>query len=253
MPALRPLLTFAAALTIAVGCGSAPDEEVDDPDLTTSATGATTVYGASTTSCSTIAVQGLSQQLIDELACLDPNAVTKIEANDNLSLEPEVFPYLQAKAADALKSAVAAYGKPMKLNSALRTLPQQYMLRRWSLRDRCGVRVAAQVGSSNHESGLAVDIDMDQGAVVNKAIRTKMIAAGFAWKGSGDPMHYDFTGESKDLEGLSILAFKRLWNRNHPEAKLPLTNTYDALTEQKLRISPADGFQTGARCDDPTP
>jgi hypothetical protein len=244
------LLSMLGAVAFVAGCAGAADDGATPDDLT-SATGALTVSGAASRSCSTLAVRGLAEQLVAELACLDPTVVTKIDAADTLSIEPEVFPYLQPAAAEALKSAVAAYGKPMKLNSALRTLPQQYMLRRWAAGKRCGVSVAAPVGESNHESGLAVDIDVSGTAATRRAVRAALQAQSFTWLGASDPVHFDFKGDDgKDLQGLSVLAFKRLWNRNHPEAPLVLDETYDAKTEAKLRVSPAAGFATGARCDE---
>ena len=70
------------------------------------------------------------------------------------------------------------------------------------------------------------------------------------WHGAGDLVHFDFVGGGTvDLSGQSVLAFQTLWNRNHPDKKLPVNDTYDAKTEAYLKESPADGFPIGARCD----
>jgi hypothetical protein len=257
MRAWLPALALTAMLPLggaALGCGAdASDGEDIDPDVAAaeSATGVVTVYTASRSGCSTNAVRGLSEQLVAELSCIKPDALEKIETSDLLSMEPEVLPYLQPAAARALRAAVTKYNKPVLINSALRTIPQQYMLRRWDLAGRCGIRVAAKVGESNHESGLSLDVDLGGGATVTRAIRAKLQEAGFTWLGSGDPMHYDFKGEGSAIEGSSVLAFKRLWNRNNPNDQLVLNETYDAKAEAKLKVSPAEGFAIGARCEEP--
>jgi hypothetical protein len=62
-------------------------------------------------------------------------------------------------------------------------------------------------------------------------------------------VHFDYDGTGVDLAGLSTRAFQRLWNRNHPEAKLEENGVYDATVEAKLKAAPAAGFPVGARCD----
>lgn len=236
--------------TAGLGCSVEEGEDVGEDEGAVATPG--TVEHAALTSCSTIAVRGLSEQLVDEMLCLRPGLFTKMEGVNNLSFEPEVFPYLQTPAANALRRAVDQLGRPVLLNSALRTIPQQFMLKRWDVRNRCGVRVAASVGNSNHEPGLAIDVDLGGGSTANTRIRTALRAQGFTWLGAGDPMHYNYDGPgTQDIEGVSVLAFKRLWNRNHPEAPLPLTEAYDVATEAKLKRAPVGGFAVGARCDSP--
>lgn len=248
-------VVFACA-TGGLGCGAEPtSDEVDAEDseaAQTTASGLLTVHGASTRSCSTIAVAGLAEQLVQEMMCLRPNLLSQISPSDNIQLEPEVFPYLQTPAARALERGVARYGKPITLTSALRTLPQQYLLKRWDARNRCGVRVAAPVGESNHEPGLAVDIKL-MVAAENRKLRTALAAEGLSWIGAFDPVHFDYKDATttEEVGKLSVLAFKRLWNRNNPPStQLVEDDTYDAKVEGKLKLSPAAGFAVGARCDD---
>ena len=47
----------------------------------------------------------------------------------------------------------------MSINSAFRTVAQQYLLYAWYKQGRCGIGLAATPGNSNHEQGLAVDIE----------------------------------------------------------------------------------------------
>jgi hypothetical protein len=245
------LAAFAAAVAVtALGCAAETEGDAD-VDESEAATGYLTVYAAASKSCSTSIVAPLAEQLIAEMSCIKPGTLERLETSDKIKLEPEVFPYLQPEAVRALNAALTKYGKPVTINSALRTLPQQYLLKRWDVRNRCGVHMAASVGESNHEAGLSLDVDTGAGATANRQIRAALQAEGFVWLGAHDPVHYDFKGGDANLLGTSVFAFKRLWNRNHPEAPLTLDETYDAKTEAKLKLAPAAGFAIGARCEEP--
>jgi hypothetical protein len=81
--------------------------------------------------------------------------------------------------------------------------------------------------------------------------RTHLQAQSFKWLGANDPPHYDYTGAgTAPLRGLSVLAFQRLWNRNHPEDRIAEDGAYGTQTERRLASSPSGGFTVGARCDD---
>lgn len=253
---LVPLACLAVA-ALGLGCGSdagASADLADDADdaeaAQTTATGLLTVHGASSQSCTTSSVRGLADQLVHEMMCLRPNLLSEVSPSNNIAFEPEVFPYLQTAAARALERGVARYGKPITLTSALRTLPQQYLLRRWDARNRCGVRVAAPVGDSNHEPGLAVDIKLLT-AAENRKLRAALATDGFAWIGSFDAVHFDYKDATvtEEVGRLSVVAFKRLWNRNNPGAVFVEDETYDAKVEAKLKVSPAGGFAVGASCE----
>jgi hypothetical protein len=156
--------------------------------------------------------------------------------------------------ATALADAAAASRSGIVVNSALRTLPQQFLLRSWDLANRCGIRKAANVGESNHEQGLAVDIEN------HGALEPAMRKSGFKWFGSSDPVHFDYVASSggggagsernaaADLTGLSVTAFQRLWNRNHPDDPVEVTGSYDATMKAKLELAPAAGFPIGPAC-----
>ena len=170
------------------------------------------VSDAVAASCTTTSVKGLATQLVAEIQCMRPGSMKSIEGAAGLSLGPAVFPYLQTRAADALLVAQKARGTTMSINSALRTLPQQYLLYRWYKTGRGGISLAAEPGKSNHEGAVAVDL------VDAQAWRPAMTSAGFRWLGASDPVHFDYTGAGAiDMRGLSVIAFQRLWNRNHPE------------------------------------
>jgi hypothetical protein len=202
-----------------------------------------TVTTAVAQSCTTAAVKGLAVQLVDEIQCLRPSTFTKIDGMPGLALGSAVFPYLQTKAAQALIAAQKARGTTMSINSALRTLPQQFLLYRWYQTGRCGIGLAATPGTSNHEGGIAVDIDDNAGW------RASMQNQSFRWLGASDPVHYDFIGGGTvDLHGLSVQAFQRLWNRNHPADLIAEDGVYGPGTESRLAQSPVGGFAMGANC-----
>jgi len=138
------------------------DEDGEEQELgtTSSALSATdSVSTAVSQACSTTAVKGLATQLVEEINCLKPGSMKRIDGVSGLALGSAVFPYLQSPAATALIAAQKVRGVTMSINSGLRTLPQQYLLYRWYQTGRCGIGLAARPGTSNHESGIAVDIN----------------------------------------------------------------------------------------------
>jgi hypothetical protein len=199
-------------------------------------------------SCSTTSVKGLATQLIEEIQCLRPGTLASIETDPGFSLGSAVFPWLQTPARLALLEAQKQRGATMTINSALRTLPQQYLLYRWYKTGKCNIGLAAAPGNSNHESALAVDIDD------NAAWREAMAAHDLVWLGAGDPVHFDYKGEGVvEIGGVSVLAFQRLWNRNHPEDLIEEDSDYGPATEGRLAQSPVGGFAKGADCAAPKP
>lgn len=244
--AITALVGLAAIAASVAACGPAAEPEPDDGvDVAEALTPGSVGAMILSPRCSTTVVRGLTDQLVDELKCLAPGALSNIEGIPGVELDADAYPWLQTPAAKALAAAQRDLGQTIKVNSALRTLPQQYLLYRWYRNDRCGISLAAKVGESNHEEGLAVDLD-SHGAT----IRRGMARHSYEWLGASDAVHFDYTGQDGvAIQGASVRAFKRLWNRNHPEKKLPVNDTYDAKTESYLKESPADGFPIGARCD----
>jgi MYXO-CTERM domain-containing protein len=201
------------------------------------------VSSAVTATCTTTVVKGLATQLVEEIQCMKPGTLTRIDGTSGLSLGSAVFPYLQTPAATALIAAQKARGVKMSINSALRALPQQYLLYRWYKTGRCGISLAATPGTSNHESALALDIQDQAGW------RASMLSHGFRWLGASDPVHYDYVGAGRvSLSGLSVKAFQRLWNRNHPGDTIVEDGDYGPATESRLAQAPVGGFAMGANC-----
>lgn len=220
---------------------STPPQQAAAPAATTSPT----VADVLSKGCSTTIVKGLSEQIIAEGNCIVPGAYAKLPKVKNVTLGSAVFPYMMEPARDALVDALE-YGKryDMKINSMLRTVAQQYLLYDWYKRKRCGIKLAAQPGRSNHQSGLAIDI-------ASPGTWKRMLKKhGFRWMGKKDRWHFDFRGkDAQKRPGLDIKAFQRLWNRNHPDEPIGTDGDWGETTEEALRRAPANGFPVGPTCE----
>lgn len=241
-PALRlvPFTALALALPACVAelDGQGPPERVGE------AAHAITVAEAADTSCSTSSVKGLSEQIAAQANCIAPGAFVKLPQIGNLTLGAAVFPYLEQPAADQFMATLTEdAGTTMTVNSMLRTVAQQYLLYRWYQQGTCGIGLAAAPGNSNHESGLAVDV---------QNYNTWMDALeshGFSWLGSSDPVHFDYEGPGAvDHRGTDVLAFQQLWNDNNPGDLIDEDGIYGPQTEARLQMSPADGFSIPPSC-----
>ncbi len=203
-----------------------------------------TVQHAAVESCTTASVDGLSRQIIAQARCIKPNAFVPLPSRPNLVIASQVFPYLELEARNHLLKAIDARPKQkMTINSALRTVAQQYLVWRWSATKRCGVPLATPPGESNHEVGFALDI-AEAGTW-----RPALEAQEFKWLGASDRVHFDYKGSSSaGRGGTDVLAFQKLWNRNHPTDKITEDGRYSPATEQRLKQAPADGFAIGPGC-----
>jgi hypothetical protein len=200
------------------------------------------------TGCSLQVVRALDRQIIDEMNCVIPDAL--VDFSDlNVTLGgTSTWALLQPSAKAGFRSAINARGRNFTVNSAYRTIAQQYLLYQWSQRGACGISIAAQPGRSNHQSGLAVDVS-DYGGW-----RPHMEAHGWGWYGDGDPVHFDYEGGgTRDIRGTAILAFQRLWNRNNPNDRIDEDGAYGPQTEARLKRAPVAGFAQGASCAEPDP
>jgi uncharacterized protein (TIGR03382 family) len=218
----------------AAGCvASGPElSEVDS---------ASTVQDNVGSSCSTAVVIGLSKQISDEIGCEHPNnGLTPFQASSTLVISSSaVLKYLEADAkADLIK---VSQSSTVQVNSAFRTIAQQYLLYQWYQQGRCGIAIAATVGTSNHESGRAVDLANYSSEI------TAMANHGWAHDVPGDDVHFDHTA-SPDIRGQDTKAFQVLWNANHPNDQIATDGSYGPQTEARLKASPATGFPIGPSC-----
>jgi len=215
--ALLPLLTVVAALATA-STGSA--QTVRDV--------------ANRGACSTSGLEGISVQLAEAQMCIRPGAFVRFAPATGISLSSSrIHPYAQASAANAIRAAAAR--TPMTINSAFRTLADQYVLYHSG-----GCGLAARPGRSNHQSGRAIDVSN------YSAARSALQAQGCTWLGSSDPVHFDCPGSDQRAD--SIRAFQRLWNVNNPGDTIAEDGLYGPATESRLGRTPAGGFSQGA-CD----
>ncbi|MGE5180655.1 MAG: D-alanyl-D-alanine carboxypeptidase family protein [Acidobacteriota bacterium] len=222
-------------MAIAVATGCVDQQPSLGEELSASTVGD---YGAS--GCSTAVVLGLSRQIADEIGCEHPGAFVAFSASSSITLTSSaVLPYLEDDAAADLQSVAANH--PLQINSAFRTIAQQYLLYRWYQQGRCGITAAATVGHSNHESGRAVDLSNWSSRVSN------MAAYGWRHDVPGDSVHFDHTA-SDDIRGEDVTAFQTLWNRNNPDDPIAVDGSYGPQTEARLRAAPATGFAQGASC-----
>lgn len=211
---------------------------LEDPEFETSeAVSAATVASFITSSCSTSVVLGLATQVANEVSCINPSALTRFSAGNGITFTGNaVLPFLSARA----KADLLLVGN-VQINSAFRTVPQQFLLLQWFNQGRCGITAAAPVGRSNHESGRALDL-------ANASSRiTAMANRGWSHSVPNDPPHFDHLA-SADIRGRDVLAFQRLWNRNNANDRIAEDGIYGPQTEARLKRSPATGFARGASC-----
>jgi N-acetylmuramoyl-L-alanine amidase len=190
---------------------------------------------------STSIVNGLSQQLIYQINLIVPNALVSFD-DLNVDLGNAAFPFVPPAGKEALRKAIAQRGKKLVVNSAYRTLAQQMLL--YNNRFNNSNPVAAP-GRSNHQSGLALDIEDRQG--------WEPFLRPLGWESlAGDPPHVDYQGAgARDLRQATIIAFQRLWNKNHPNNQLDEDGEFGPNTEAALNKSPSVGFDIAPWSDQP--
>jgi N-acetylmuramoyl-L-alanine amidase len=190
---------------------------------------------------STAVVNGLSQQLIYQLQLMMPDAFVSFD-DLNVDLLDAAFPYVQSSAKQALQKAIQDRGQTMQVNSAYRTIAQQMLL----YNDRFNnPNPVAPPGASNHQTGLAIDIE--------DATGWEVYLMRYGWNPlPGDPPHFDYQGGGTiDLRSQSILAFQQLWNQNHPNERISEDGGFGPQTEDALNRSPAPGFPKAPWDDKP--
>jgi uncharacterized protein (TIGR03382 family) len=212
-----------------------------DDDVTVSQTSqAATVSTYTTSGCSTAVVIGLAKQIADQIGCDSPTLLKRFTATGNLQITSNaVLPYLHSTAKTNLEAVAST--RVVQINSAFRTLPQQYLLYRWYQQGRCGISAAASPGRSNHQSGRALDL------ANYSSVISAMANRGWSHNIPGDPVHFEHLS-SPDIRGKDVLAFQKLWNRNNPADKIAEDGAYGPQTEARLKKAPATGFAIGASC-----
>lgn len=183
---------------------------------------------------STAIANGLSQQIIHQMNLIIPNVLVSFD-DLNIGAGEAAYPLVQLKAKEALQKAIQERGRTMVLNSGYRTIAQQFLLYSWYH----GRSPVAPVGASNHQDGLAIDIEDPRG--------WEPYLEKYGWYPlPGDPPHFDFdpngTQGTKELGTTAVLAFQQLWNNNNPGEKLKDDGLYGGKTADALGRAPAQGF-----------
>jgi GH24 family phage-related lysozyme (muramidase)/peptidoglycan hydrolase-like protein with peptidoglycan-binding domain len=190
-------------------------------------------------SCNTGLVKGLNLQIIAVMNSIVPNTLVSFEDLNVDVNGDQINPYLQPAAKESLRLALRKRGTPLLVNSAYRTIAQQYLLRRQFELGACGIPAAAPPGASNHESGLALDIEDPDGW------QPYFQQHNWLRLGAFDPPHYDYefpAATRRDLGRIGIMAFQRLWNQHNPHDPIAEDGVFGPRTAAKLEDSPSDGF-----------
>lgn len=182
---------------------------------------------------------GLDLQMIAVVNLLVPNILVSIADLNIKATNGAVHPFVQPAAKEPLRRAIEERGQTLLVNSAYRTIAQQlFLFRRFKAGKLCGISAAAIPPLSNHQDGMALDIEDAAGW---KPFLQKQ---NWQWLGAFDPMHFDFKGGNtrKDLDVIAVKAFQRLWNENNPNRRLKVDGSCGPLTIARLEESPVEGF-----------
>ncbi|MFN9648444.1 MAG: peptidoglycan-binding protein [Pseudanabaena sp.] len=190
-------------------------------------------------------VSGLSQQIIAEMNLRVSGVLINFEDLPNLVFdagEPgvRVYPFLQQAAKESLRAAIRTNGgKKLILNSVYRTVAQQHILYQVHLQDNSLVSQAASPGFSNHEDGLALDIQN-----FNDWANTLDSRPDWQWFGAGDEVHFTYTGSgvTDEIGFIGVEAFQSLWNKNNPNDQIGVDGDFGPQTAARMNLSPAEGF-----------
>ena len=171
---------------------------------------------------STSIVNGLSQQLIYQLQLIVPNAFVSFD-DLSVDLSDAAFPYVQASAKQTLQSAIQDRGMKMQVNSAYRTIAQQMLL--YNDRFNNGNPVAPP-GTSNHQTGLAIDIEDPRG--------WEPYLMKYGWNPlSGDPPHFNYEGGgTTDIS--QFWRFSSFGTRTTPTTRLMKMKALDRKPKEHL-------------------
>jgi hypothetical protein len=189
------------------------------------------------TACNTGLASGLSTQIIAKLNRMVKSPLL-VEVKHRLVEVSglQINPYLQPQAAAALTKAAAARNRVMKINSMLRTPVQQAILYEQFQRGLCNITAAAAPGRSNHERGLAIDIEDPDGW------EPFLTAQGWSRLGPWDYPHYDFWNGRQDISSMLINAFQQLWNEHNPKDLIAVDGVYGPMTAQRILAAPTAGW-----------
>lgn len=188
-------------------------------------------------------VSGLSRQIIAQMNTLQTSILVNFEnlPGINSSGAAHLNLYLQTGAKEALRAALRSGiaqqpSLKMTINSAFRTVAQQHILYRVYQRAPKLIPLAAKPGNSNHEDGLAIDVNN------YNAWKPYLLANGWQWLGGNDPVHFFNTNGRDDVGTLGVRAFQTLWNRYNPTERVTVDGNFGDQTAAKMDRCPTGGF-----------
>jgi hypothetical protein len=200
---------------------------------------------SSSDGCSTAGLRPLNDQIVkvllkavntdDETHLVRCDDIPHLHGGGNSTI-----PLLQPAARQALQHAIEQRGHTLNLVHGYRTIAQQFVLLQWKILGRCSITAARRPGTSDHERGIAIDIDDFSGW------KQFLQSNGWEWAGPGDKGHFSFHGPGVSPLVLteSVLSFQKLWNLNHPEDQIDEDGVYgDTQTGARLLRSPIEGFE----------
>ena len=188
-------------------------------------------------------VSGLSRQIIAQMNNLQASILVNFDNLRGISSsgEPHLNLYLQPGARESLRIALRAGiaqqpNLKMTINSAYRTVAQQHILYQVYQRAPKLIPLAAKPGNSNHEDGLAIDVN-------NYNIwKPYLLKYGWQWLGAGDPVHFFENNGRDDVGNLGVKAFQSLWNKYNPSELMTVDGNFGAQTAAKMDRCPIAGF-----------
>ena len=188
-------------------------------------------------------VSGLSRQIIAQMNNLQASILVNFDNLPGISSsgEPHLNLYLQPGARESLRIALRAGmaqqpNLKMTINSAYRTVAQQHILYQVYQRAPKLIPLAAKPGNSNHEDGLAIDVN-------NYNIwKPYLLKYGWQWLGAGDPVHFFENNGRDDVGNLGVKAFQSLWNKYNPSELMTVDGNFGAQTAAKMDRCPIAGF-----------
>jgi D-alanyl-D-alanine carboxypeptidase len=193
-------------------------------------------------------LSGLSAQIIEKFSVIVKAklGITMADFSDLshlafLANEPghKVNTFLQEAAKKSLQKAIQDHPEkdPIFINSAYRTVAQQYFLRQLFLSRRGSS--ANKPGTSSHEDGLALDIrnhDEWKDALINNGWVRPFLPK--------EPWHFSFQAgtNSDELKKIGVEAFQELWNEKNPTDQIEVDGDFGKETKKRMDKSPPNGF-----------
>jgi D-alanyl-D-alanine carboxypeptidase len=193
-------------------------------------------------------LSGLSVQIINKFNAIAQAklGITMVDFSDlshldYLANEPghKVNTLLQEAAKQSLQKAIQDHPEkdPIFINSAYRTVAQQYFLHYLSLEGRGNG--ANRPGTSSHEDGLALDVknyeEWKDALIINGWVRPFL---------PKEPWHFTFkAGTNSDkLKKIGVEAFQELWNEKNSTDQIQVDGDFGQETKKRMDKSPANGF-----------